>query len=119
MAKLTLPMPTRCVKELLAVVPLASSPQLFGGEDNVHSTHTNSSPTVLVHAVCQALKARTLSNRPLLTSPVGSKDGKGNGGKDNGDTGGGSQELYHPRDQDGPPLSTPSSGMTAMRKVSK
>jgi hypothetical protein len=114
LAKLTLPVPTRCVKELLAVVSPPSSPLLFGGEDNVHSTHIVSSPTMLVHAVCQALKAR-----PLPAGPVGSKDAKGNDGKDNGDTGGGSQELDHALDQDGPPLSTPSSGMTAMRKVSK
>jgi hypothetical protein len=114
LAKLTLPAPTRCVKELLAVVSLPSSPPLFGGEDNVHSMHTVSRPTVLVHAVCQALKAR-----PLPAGPVGSKDAKGNGNKDNGDTGGGSQELDHALDQDGPPLFTPRSGMTAMRKVSK
>ena len=96
------------------MVSLPSSPPLFGGEDNVHSMHTVSRPTVLVHAVCQALKAR-----PLPAGPVGSKDAKGNGNKDNGDTGGGSQALDYALDQDGPPLSTPRSGMTAMRKVSK
>jgi hypothetical protein len=114
LAKLTLPAPTRCIKELLAVVSPPSSSPLFGGADNVHSMHTVSSPTVLVHAVCQALKAW-----PLPTGPVGSKDAKGNGGKDDGDTGVGSQVLDHALDQDGPPLSTPRSSMTAMRKVSK
>ncbi len=80
MAKLTLPAPARCVKALRAMVPPLRLLPLFGGEDNAHSKNADSSPTTLVHAVYQALKACALSDRPLLAGPAGGKDGKGNGG---------------------------------------
>jgi hypothetical protein len=61
----------------------------------------DSSPAALVHAVFQALKARTLSDRPLPTGHAGNKDGKGDCGNNNG------PQLDHPPDQDDPPLPPP------------
>ncbi len=108
MTKLILTAPARCVKVLLAVVlPTLPPPPLIGGEDDVHSTNAISSPTALAHAVCQTLNARALSDRPLLAGHVGSKAGKGDGGNNDSNAGGGSQELDCAPDQDGPPLPSP------------
>ncbi len=88
---------------------------IIWGEDNACSTHANSRPTALVHAVCQALKARTLSVQPLPAGPAGGKDGKGDSGNNDGNAGGGGQELDCALDRDGPSLLPPSSGVTATR----
>jgi hypothetical protein len=57
----------------------------------------------LVYAVCRALKACELLDWPLPAGPAGGKDGKGNSGNHNGNASGGSQELGHAPDLDGPP----------------
>ncbi len=44
-------------------------------------------------------------DRPLLASPTGGKDGKGNGSNDNGNAGSGGRELDCAPDTDGHPLS--------------
>jgi hypothetical protein len=88
LAKLTLSMPNRCVKALLAMVPPLPLPPLFGREDDARFTNTNSSPTVLAHTICRVLKAHASSDRPLPASPVDGKDDKYNGGDDNYDAGG-------------------------------
>ncbi len=69
LAELTLPKPARCIKALLAMVPPPPSLPSFGREDNAHSTHANSSPTVLAHAVFWVLKARVSLVRPLPGIP--------------------------------------------------
>jgi hypothetical protein len=117
---LTLPAPTRCVKVLLAMVPpLPPPPLLFGSKDNACFRNSNSSPTALVHIICQALKAHASLDRPLPAGPVGGKDGKDDGGNDNGNTGSGGQELDHAPDRDGLFLPPPSGGTTATREVSE
>ncbi len=116
---LTLPAPARCVKELCAIVPLQPLPLLFGGEDNTCFTNANSSPTALAHAICQALKARVTLDQPLMASPTGGKDGKGNGCNDDGNSGSGGRDLDHAHDQDGPLLPPPSGGATATRVAGK
>ncbi len=65
MAELTLLVPSRYLKALLAMVPPLLLPPLFGGEDNACSTHANSSLTALACAVCWALKARASLVRTL------------------------------------------------------
>jgi hypothetical protein len=90
------------------MVPPLPLPLSFGGEDGACSMHANNSPTVLVHAVCWTLKARTLLDRHFQAGPVSSNDSKGNGGNNNSDTGSGSQELDCAPDWDGPLLSPPS-----------
>ncbi len=87
MTELTLPTPARCIKVLLAMVPLPPLPPLpplFGGEDGFRSTNANSSPTALAHAVFRALKARASLNQPLPAGPAGGKDSKGYGGDNYG-----------------------------------
>ncbi len=74
-----------------------------GGEDDAHSANVNSSPTASAHAICRALKACVSWDWPLLASFAGSKDSKGNGGNDDGDGCGGSQEFNRVPDWDGPP----------------
>ncbi len=103
LTKLTLPAPARCVKVLLAMVPLPPLPPLVGREDNTLSTNTNGSLTELVRAVCRALKAHAPSDRPLPAGRAGGKDSKGNSGNNSGNSGGSSQELDHAPDWDGPP----------------
>ncbi len=93
MVELTLPVPARCFKVLLAMVPPPPLPPEFDGEDNVHSTYANSSPTALTHAICWALKARASSVWPLPAGPAGGKDGKGNSGNRDGNAGGSNHEL--------------------------
>ena len=68
MTKLTLPVPARCVKGFLAMVPPPPPPlpPLVGGEDNAHSMSADSSPTALAHAVCQVLKAMHCQTGPAL-----------------------------------------------------
>ncbi len=51
-------------------------PPSVRGEDNARSTNANSSPTALAYAVCRALKACVLSDRPLLAGPAGGKMAK-------------------------------------------
>ncbi len=113
--KLTLPVLSRCIIVVLAMVPLLPLPlpPLIGGENDTHSTNTNSSPALSVQAVSWALKARVLLDRPLLASRAGSKNGKGDCGNDNG------AKLDHAPDQDDPPLHPPSGGVMAMRIVGK
>ncbi len=81
-----------CVANAAAAVVGTLQPPLLlsvGGEDDSHSTHANCSPTALVHAVWRVLKARRLLDRPLPASCVGGKDGKGDGGNNDGDASGG------------------------------
>jgi hypothetical protein len=104
LAELSLPLPARYIKALLAMMLPPLFLLLFGGEDNAHFTNANSSPTALVHAICRALKARTLSDWPLPAGLVGSKDGKGNSGDNNGNASGSGRELDCALDWDGPPL---------------
>ncbi len=47
---------------------------LVSEEDDACSTNANSSLAAMAHTVCQAIKARVLSDRPLL---AGHMDGKG------------------------------------------
>jgi hypothetical protein len=51
-----------------------------GMEDDVCYTIANSSPTTLAHAICQALNAHTLFDRPLPACPAGGKGGNYDGG---------------------------------------
>ncbi len=89
MTKLILSAPARCIKALLAMVLLPPPPSpTFGREDNACSTNVNRSPTTWAHAVCQGIKARASSDRPLPAGRAGSKVGKGNGGNDDGNAGG-------------------------------
>ncbi len=116
MAELTLPTPARCVKVLLAMVPQLMLLPVFNGEDGGHSTHADSSPTTLAHAVYQALKARGLSVRPLPAGPAGSKDSKGDGGNNDGNARGSGRESDCVPDWDGsPPPPPPSGGVAATR----
>jgi hypothetical protein len=118
LTKLTLLTPARCLAALHAMVlpPLPPLPPLsVGGEDATCSTNADSNPTALVHAICRALKARALSDRPLSTGCLGGKDSKGNGGNNNGNAGNGSRGLDQALDWDGPPLTPPSRGTTATR----
>jgi hypothetical protein len=107
LAKLTLPVPTRCIKALLAIVPPLLLPPLFDKEEDIHSMHADSSPTTSAHAVCRALKARASLVWPLPAGPAGSKDSKGDGRDNDGNAGGGGQELDHALDWDGPSLPPP------------
>jgi hypothetical protein len=84
------------------------------GKDDAQSPSASCSPTALVYAVCRALKACALLDWPLPAGPVGGKDGKGNSGNDNGNASGGSQELGHAPDLDGPP---PPSGSAKAARV--
>jgi hypothetical protein len=113
LTELTLPLPTRCANALLAMVP--PLPPSFGREDNTHSMNTDSSPTVLSHAICQALKARLSLDRPLPASCTGGKDIKSNSGNNDGNSGGGGQEGDHAPDWDGDPLPPPSGSTMATR----
>ncbi len=101
------------------MVSLLSLPPVFGREDDTCSMHANNRPTALVYTVRRALKARASSVWPLPAGPTGSKGGKGNGSNNDGDTGGGSQELDHILDWDGPLLLSPSGGAAATRVVGK
>ncbi len=92
MTKLTLPTPPRCAKVLLAMVPPPPSQLSFGRDDNTHSTNANSSPTVLAHAIYQALKARASLEGALPAACVGGKDSKSDGSNGNGNACGGGQE---------------------------
>ncbi len=103
MAELTLPAPARCVKVLLALVPLPLLPPSFSRDDNARCMNANSSPTALVYTICRALKACTLSDWLFLAGPAGGKVGKGGGGNIDGNAGGGGRELNCALDWDGPP----------------
>jgi hypothetical protein len=114
LTQLTLPMPVRCITALLAMKPPLPPPQpplLIGWEDNTCSTNANSSPTMSAHAVFQALKAGALFDQPLLASPVGGKDSKGNCGNMM------AQSWIAHRIGMILPSPTPSSGGTASRMV--
>jgi hypothetical protein len=89
------------------MMPLPLSPLLFHGEDNACYINADRSPTASAHAVCWVLKACVLLDQPLPAGPAGGKDGKGKDSNDNGNAGGGSQELDCTQDQDAPPLSSP------------
>ncbi len=89
------------------MMPLLPLPLLFGREDDAFSTHADSSPAMLAHVVCRALKAHVLLDRPLPASPKGGKDSKGDGGNNNGDVSSGGQEVDPAPDQDGLPLPPP------------
>jgi hypothetical protein len=69
------------------MMPPLSPPQLVGGKDNTHSTSAVSSPTLLAHAIYRALEACVLSDQPLPAGGTASKEGKGDGGDDNGNAG--------------------------------
>jgi hypothetical protein len=103
LTKLTLPMPTRCITALLTMkLPLPPpQPPSIGWEDNTCSTNANSSPTMSALTVFWALKSHALLDQPLLASPVGGKDGKGNCGSNNG------TKFDHAPDLDDPPLPPP------------
>ncbi len=73
----TLPMSTRCVKGLFAMVPPPPPLPLVSGEDDAHSTSANSSPIASVYPVCRVLKAHALLDRPFPACHAGDKDGKG------------------------------------------
>ncbi len=63
------------------------------------------------------MKAPALLEWPLLACCAGSKDSKGNGSDNDGNAGGGIQELDCALDQDGPFLSPPSGSAEATRKA--
>ncbi len=63
------------------------------------------------------MKAHELLDQPLPAGPAGGKDGKGKVSNNDGNAGGGGQELDHAPGWDDPPLPPPSSGAAAMRVV--
>ncbi len=72
LTKLSLPVPTRCIAVLLAMVPPPPPPQLVGKEDDIHFfTNAKSSPAVLAHSICRALKDHALLDWPLPAGRAG------------------------------------------------
>jgi hypothetical protein len=80
------------------MMPPPLLPLLVSGKDNACSTNVDSSPTLLTHSVYRALKARMLLDQPIPAGGAGSKNGKGNSGDNNCNTGAIGRELDCPLD---------------------